>query len=120
MFTYNSQSAGARKASVKKSKRSPSKKQLAALARGRVIRAKNIKKRRSGKNKQRGGARPLTALELHNRDVEKRRRQEAQEEDERLIRQAERASVIRRDERLKREEDRESRNRANLFKPWLW
>ena len=113
MFTYNSQSAGARKSSVKKSKRSPSKKQLAALARGRAIRAKNIKK-------QRGGARPLTALELHNRDAEKRRRQEAQEEDERLRRQTERARVIRREEQLRREEERQARSRANLFKPWLW
>jgi len=120
MFTYNSQSAGARKSSVKKSKRSPSKKQLAALARGRAIRAKNIKKRSSGKKKQRGGARPLTALELHNRDAEKRRRQEAQEEDERLRRQAERARVIRREEQQRREEDRQARSRANLFKPWLW
>ena len=62
----NWQKAGAIRVSRKKSKskktspkkrssRRPSKKQLEALSRGRAIRAKNIKKRRSGKKIQRGG-----------------------------------------------------------------
>ena len=64
----NWQKAGAIRVSRKKSKskktspkkrssRRPSKKQLEALSRGRAIRAKNIKKRRSSKKIQRGGGR---------------------------------------------------------------
>lgn len=75
MDNLNWQKAGAYKAHGKKSKskrtssrkrslRKPSKKQLAALARGRAIRAKNIKRRRSGQNNQRGGKRPLTSSEV--------------------------------------------------------
>ena len=74
MNNSNWQTAGAYKAHAKKSQskrtslrkrssRKPSKKQLAALAKGRAIRAKNIKKRRSGQKKQRGGANPITKLE---------------------------------------------------------
>ena len=56
--------------SRKRLSRKPSKKQLAALAKGRAIRAKNIKKRRSGQKKQRGGAIPITELEKLNKRID--------------------------------------------------
>jgi hypothetical protein len=62
--THGKKSKSKRTSPKKRSLRKPSKKQLAALARGRAIRAKNIKKRRSGQNKQRGGVRPLTSSEV--------------------------------------------------------
>ena len=52
---YRKKSKSKKTSPKKRSSRRPSKKQLAALARGRAIRAKNIKKRRSGKKIQRGG-----------------------------------------------------------------
>ena len=61
---YRKKSKSKKTSPKKRSSRRPSKKQLAALARGRAIRAKNIKKRRSGQNKQRGGVRPLTPSEV--------------------------------------------------------
>ena len=58
---YRKKSKSKKTSPKKRSSRRPSKKQLAALALGRAIRAKNIKKRRSGKKIQRGGRNPGTA-----------------------------------------------------------
>ena len=121
MDNLNWQKAGARKSSGKKSKskrtsprkrslRKPSKKQLAALKRGRAIRAKNIKKRRSGQKKQRGGTRPLTGSELM------RQQWEAEEEAARLAK-------IKRDkeafEEAKRQREEAKEARASRIR-WPW
>lgn len=117
MFTFNMQSAGSRKSSASKPRRSskkPSKKQLAALARGREIRAKNIKKRRSKKNQQ-GGCAATKA------DVEKDKKmalqqvldREAEEESRRLRLAAE-------IERQQREEMRRKRATKKSVFPWKW
>ena len=74
---YRKKSKSKKTSPKKRSSRRPSKKQLAALARGRAIRAKNIKKRRSGKKIQRGGRNPGTAATR--RVAEEQRQLQAQE-----------------------------------------
>ena len=115
----NWQKAGALRVSRKKSKskktspkkrssRRPSKNQLAALARGRAIRAKNIKKRRSGKKIQRGGRNPDTLAAR--RVAEEQRQLQAQEMQRKRWREQELL-------RLERQEEAQTAARLEAINP---
>ena len=105
---YRKKSKSKKTSPKKRSSRRPSKKQLAALARGRAIRAKNIKKRRSGKKIQRGGRNPGTAATR--RVAEEQRQLQAQEMQRKRWREQELL-------RLERQEEAQTAARLEAINP---
>ena len=106
--THGKKSKSKRTSPKKRSLRKPSKKQLAALARGRAIRAKNIKKRRSGKKIQRGGRNPDTLAAR--RVAEEQRQLQAQEMQRKRWREQELL-------RLERQEEAQTAARLEAINP---
>jgi len=105
---YRKKSKSKKTSPKKRSSRRPSKKQLAALARGRAIRAKNIKKRRSGKKIQRGGRNPDTLATR--RVAEEQRQLQAQEMQRKRWREQELL-------RLERQEEAQTAARLEAINP---
>ena len=105
---YRKKSKSKKTSPKKRSSRRPSKKQLAALARGRAIRAKNIKKRRSGKKIQRGGRNPDTLAAR--RVAEEQRQLQAQEMQRKRWREQELL-------RLERQEEAQTAARLEAINP---
>ena len=105
---YRKKSKSKKTSPKKRSSRRPSKKQLEALSRGRAIRAKNIKKRRSGKKIQRGGRNPGTAATR--RVAEEQRQLQAQEMQRKRWREQELL-------RLERQEEAQTAARLEAINP---
>ena len=105
---YRKKSKSKKTSPKKRSSRRPSKKQLAALARGRAIRAKNIKKRRSGKKIQRGGRNPDTLAAR--RVTEEQRQLQVQEMQRKRWREQELL-------RLERQEEAQTAARLEAINP---